>query len=196
MADTDHGGRSQMPGAGQVRNIHGRRPGRGMRPYLIVLKILSVAVFFGGLVVVLIGVLLRPEPLDGHGWRDELVLIHRIYVGVIIPGLAAALVFGTLLFASIWRVMIRMRWFVTKMILIFFAVPALHVFMRSRSLAVELSLAQPTPDLQQASVLRDQMVAGTALAIVFAIATIILGRVKPRLGQDYGRTFARPARPD
>lgn len=171
------------------RNIYGRRPGRGLRPYLIVLKILSVAAFFGGLMVVLIVVLGRPVPRSPASWHDEIALVHRIYTGVIIPGLVAALVFGTPLFASIWRVMLRMRWFAVKMILIAVAVPALHLYMRSRSLAVEALLAQPAPDLQHASALRAQMTAGTVLAIVFAVAAIILGRVKPRLGQDYGRTF-------
>lgn len=175
--------------ADKPRNIYGRRPGRGLRPYLIVLKILSVAAFFGGLMVVLIAVLGRPAPQNSAGWHDEIALVHRIYIGVIVPGLVAALVFGTLLFASIWRAMLRMRWFVAKMILIAVAVPALHFYMRSRSLAMEALFAQPAPDLQQASALRVQMTAGTVLAIVFAVAAIILGRVKPRLGQNYGRTF-------
>jgi len=174
-----------------IRNVHGRRPGRGLRPYLIVLKLLSVATFFGGLIVLLAGVFARGEPADLAAWRAEAELIRRIHLAAIIPGLAGAFVFGTLLLASIWAVLVRMRWFVTKMMLIALAVPGLHALMRSRLLALEALLARPVPDLQQASLIRDQMTAGTLAAILFAVAAIILGRVKPRLGQDYGRTFAR-----
>jgi len=192
MADMN---RSENAGAGEpIRNIHGRRPGRGIRPYLIVLKILSVAAFFGGLVTLLGGVLLAPPPGDATAWRDQLALVHLVYVRVIIPGIVSALVFGTLLFASIWQAMIRMRWFVTKMVLIAVGVPALHVFLRSRMMALATLLAGTDPDLQRAAALRDQLTAGTVAAILFAVAAITLGRVKPRLGQDYGRTFARRSR--
>jgi hypothetical protein len=195
MGTRNHGEAPATAPRGEIRNVHGRRPGRGLRPYLIVLKILSVAAFFGGLAAVVMGVLFGPEPLDAAGWRADMVLVHRVYAGVIIPGLLAALVFGTLLFVTIWQVMVRMRWFVTKMILIAVGVPALHIYMRSRSVAMEALLALPSPDLQQASDLRAEMIAGTMLAMLLAVAAIILGRVKPRLGQDYGRTFARRDQP-
>lgn len=177
-------------GAGPIRNIYGRRPGRGLRPYLIVLKVLSVACFLGGSAAVL-AVLLASPPADLEGWRHRGGSVERVYRAVIIPGLGSALVFGTVLFASIWRAMLRMRWFITKMVLIVVAVPALHVYASSRMLALESLLAQPSPDLQQALRLCNQMAIGTLAAIVFAVASIVLGRVKPRLGQDYGRTFAR-----
>lgn len=176
----------------RARNIYGRRPGRGLRPYLIVLKILSVACFFGGLMAVLAGVLLGAEPQDVDGWRQQVSVVHRIYSYVIIPGVAAALVLGTLLFSTIWQAMIRMRWFVVKMVLVLLAVPALHLYLRMRMLALKATLAQPHPDLSSAADLRDELIAGTLLAIAFAVAAIILGRVKPRLGQDYGRTFGKP----
>lgn len=172
-----------------ARNIHGRRPGRGLRPYLIIAKILSVACFFGGLLAVLVGVLLGPEPRDIAAWRQELALLHRIYGGVVVPGIVAALGFGTLLFASIWRAMIRMRWFVVKMVLVAVAVPGLHVSLSGKVLALRAVLFRVEPDLRQASVLRGEIATITGLGIVFAVAAIILGRVKPRLGQDYGRTF-------
>ncbi len=194
---TPEGGHAQTSsGAGPVRNIYGRRPGRGLRPYLIVLKLLSVACFVGGLVSVL-AVLLASKPTNLDGWRDQTQIVERLYRDVAIPGLSSALVFGTLLFAGIWRAMLRMRWFITKMALIVAAVPMLHFYMRSRTLALNFVLAQPSPDLNQASRLWDQVTAATLAAIVFAVATVVLGRVKPRLGQDYGRTFlggGHPAR--
>ena len=75
-----------------------------------------------------------------------------------------------------------------KVSLIIMYVPALHLFLRSRSLALRQVLADPAPDLAAADTLRLQTLGGTLAAIVFALAAITLGRVKPRLGQHYGRT--------
>lgn len=187
----DHPKQKNQP----IRNVHGRRPGRGLRPYLIVMKILAVGTFLGGLVAVEVGLLLAPQPTGIEAWRSEADTLQRIYNFAILPGLATALAFGALLFASIWRVIIRMRWFMTKMVLIGLAVPALHVYLSTRVMGLESLLADSAPDLQRASELRGQIALGTAATIVFAVAAIILGRVKPRLGQDYGRTLARPAPP-
>jgi hypothetical protein len=154
-------------------------------------KLLGVAAFAGGLATVLLGVFLTASPTAPAGWRQEAELISRIYMRLIVPGLVVAATFGMLLAASIWRVMVRMRWFVVKMALVVVAVPALHVFMRSRLTALHALLAEPIPDLGDAAALRGQLLLGTSVAIAFAVATIILGRVKPRLGQDYGRTFSR-----
>lgn len=180
---------------GGVRNIHGRRPGRGARPYLIVVKILAVTAFVGGLATVLLAVLWTAEPTDVAAWRDQTGLIGRIYTRVIIPGSTVAILTGVLLAASIWRVMVRMRWFVAKMLLIAAAMPSLHLFLRSRAAALHEVLAAAVPDLARAGQLRQELFVGTAAALFVAVAAIVLGRVKPRLGQDYGRTFARFSRP-
>lgn len=182
-----------MPEASNTssRNIHGRRPGRGVRPYLIVLKLVSVAMFAGGLTTVLIVVGTTRAPEDVIGWAVQASVMRLIYTRVVVPGLVAALLFGTLLAASMLRVMLRMRWFVVKMMLIAAAVPSLHLFMRSRAVLLHEALRRSPPDLPLAGSLRVQLLLGTSLALAFALSAIILGRVKPRLGQDYGRTFAR-----
>jgi len=84
-----------------------------------------------------------------------------------------------------------MRWFVLKMVLIAVCVPGLHLFMSSRARALRAVLNASTPDLQSAAFLWHQMLAGTIAALTFAVVVIVLGRVKPRLGQDYARTFSR-----
>ncbi len=182
---------SHVPLPGGYRNIHGRKAGRGVRPYLIVVKVLSVAAFVGGLISVLVVALTGPPPQDLEAWWAQADLIRRIFLGVIIPGLTVAMVTGVLLFASIWQVMLRMRWFVTKAILVVVCVPSLHVFMHGRSLALRAALNADPPDLTAAETIRSHLLAGTLAALAFAVAAVILGRVKPRLGQDYGRTFAR-----
>lgn len=57
----------------RYRNIHGRRSGRGIRPYLLTPKLLAVSVYFGGLVIIIAGstaliVLARLKPRLGQNW--------------------------------------------------------------------------------------------------------------------------------
>ena len=44
-------------------------------------------------------------------------------------------------------------------------------------------------DLARAAEIWGDLRFGTLLSIGFAMCLVILGRIKPRLGQDYGRTF-------
>jgi hypothetical protein len=172
------------------RNVHGRRWGRGARPYLLVLKLAGASGFLGGLVSVLVVVLLSARPNTAEGWLTRAELIRRAFVFVIVPGLTAAMFSGLLLLASAWRALIRMRWFRVKALLVAVVVPALHVWMRNRSLDLQHAVSEPV-DLRAANTIHDEMLVGTAGLILFALVIITLGRVKPRLGQSYGRTFAK-----
>lgn len=185
-------GNTTLP-AGGFRNIYGRRGGRGMRPFLIVLKLLLVCAFIGGLVSVLVTVAFVPPPQDLASWRGQASFLARTFVYVIVPGLTGALVLGALLMAGIWRVMIRMRWLQVKLAIVFLAMPGLHLFMELRSITLRAMLAEESPDLVLAATLRGQLLVGTWVTLVLGIILLILGRVKPRLGQDYGKTFAKLA---
>lgn len=177
-------------------NIHGRRGGRGIRPFLLILKLTGVAMFLGGLISLLILVLLPAAPQTVEAWQHQASLIRRAFLCVIIPGLLLAIVAGLLLAASMWRVMIRMRWFVVKIVVIAVGAACLHLFMHGRSVALQATLQRTAPDLAEAAALRKQLLTGTAVTILFGLTVTILGRVKPRLGQDYGRTFGRRAQVD
>jgi hypothetical protein len=177
------------------RNIHGRKWGRGLRPYLLLPKVILVGIFLGGIVSVLMLAFLEPPPGTHPEWTRHARLIQSMYIRVIVPALVGTLVTGILLSLSHLRAFLRMRWFQLKLALIVAFVPALHVIMRERSLALRAALAEPE-DLAAAAVLRTHMMWGTLVVLLFALVVILLGRIKPRLGQDYGRTFARPPAPD
>ncbi len=174
--------------AGKYANIHGRRGGRGVRPYLIVLKVTCVAGFLGGLMTVLAVLWSGPHPTSGDEWRERAEFIGRAFRWVIVPGVTGAEIVGVLLASSIWRVMIRMRWFIGKMALVFVCMPSLHFFMSGR-LADLRVFASVAPDPARAADVHGQLLVGTCFALVLGIVLVILGRIKPRLGQDYGRTF-------
>jgi len=184
--------RTQVPdnaGMGEARyqNVHGRRWGRGARPYLLMAKIVFVAVFVGGLISLLTLVLISPLPATDEGRHIFADALHRAYAWLIVPSLAGAMIMGVALSASFWRAAVRMRWLQVKALLIVVCVPMLHVFMRKRSLTLQSLARADGTDTQVLANLRDEILIGTAAVLVFAVLVVLLGRLKPRLGQRYGR---------
>ncbi|HSW46592.1 MAG TPA: hypothetical protein VLM89_13590, partial [Phycisphaerae bacterium] len=181
--------------AGQSRkeyvNVHGRKGGRGSRPYFLVFKLVCVAGFLGGLMALLAVTAGRPVPVSQAQWQERADLISRVFRWVIIPGVTGAEIAGVILLVSIWRALIRMRWFVVKIILVLVCMPAFHLILSTRSERLQAIVAAGT-DLPAAAEIHSQMLAGSATALVVGLVLLILGRIKPRLGQSYGRTFARP----
>jgi len=178
-----------MAGRTAYTNIHGRRWGRGVRPYLLIPKILCVSVFFGGVVSTWVLVFLQPTPATVEEWLARAALSRQAFVWIIVPAIVGALLTGSMLGWMHLRAFLRMRWFQVKLLVVVLCVPALHVFMRTRSVELRAVLNQPD-GLVAASQLWSQMRVGMIVTIGFALVMIILGRIKPRLGQDYGRVFS------
>lgn len=175
-----------------VVNIFGRRWGRGSRPYLLVAKLLGVAAFLGGQMAIL-AELARPMAADLIAWQNRSEFLERVYPWVVLPGLFLAMASGFVLFISAWRAFIRMRWFVGKMLLFVAAGPILHLWTRSRVMRIDAA-GEPM-SLESAGMLSSELRWAALAGIVFGAGLLILGRVKPRLGQDYGRTFSRRRQP-
>lgn len=174
-----------------IQNVHGRKWGRGIRPYLLLPKYVCVSIFLGGLVTTLIHSTFMPAPATPEAWRAWSERFTFAYTRVIVPALLGAMTMGVLLLTTHLRAFIRMRWFQAKLALVALGVPTLHFLMRARSSALRTHLTQPIPDPEQTASLAAGLRTGTALVIAWALILIFLGRIKPRLGQDYGRTFAR-----
>ena len=180
MADTQ---------ARQVVNVHGRRWGRGARPWLLMVKLVSVSAFLGGTMTLLaVGWSGALDP--GRDAGPQAVQIHDAYRWVIRPGVIGAEIMGVLLLISIWRVMLRMRWFLLKAGLLIVALPLFHLYLVSR-VAEMAQVASEDADPAAWAMLDRQIFAGMIVTLVAGVSIAWLGRIKPRLGQDFGRTFAR-----
>ncbi len=177
--------------ATEYRNIHGRQWGRGIRPYLLLPKFVCVGIFLGGLVSLMLLELLRPPPRTPAAWAEHADRIRRAYTLVIVPALVGVLLMGLLLASTHFKAFIRMRWFKVKMVTVAVFVPTLHTFMQNRSRALRAAVID-APDPAAAGAIRQQLVWGTCAVLIFAFCIIVLGRIKPRLGQDYARTFSKP----
>lgn len=167
------------------RNVHGRTPGRGLRPWLLIPKVLGVAVYFGGLVAA--AAVIGAFYADGGAaasrqqWIDLTYTLRAIFVFAAVPGLLLAIVCGVgLLWHSRW-VLWRMRWMKLKAAILIVTIPLLHLFMSSRLVHVR--------EHGEGGAAMVQFNIALAAAIAFAVMVIFLGRHKPRLGQGV-RAFA------
>lgn len=160
-----------------------------MRPWLLVPKVLAVALMFGGLgaSVVVCEV--------ASGWFATLpgaealeraaVLLRALYVYLVVPALVAAMVLGGWLLALHGRVLLRQRWVQVKLALLAVTVPSGHAVMSARLEAMREAAAQGLRDPAPLEAFRD---GAMALVVIFAVV-MVLGRVKPRLGQNPAKAY-------
>lgn len=164
-------------------NRWGRRPGRGLRPWLLIPKLVSVAVCFGGLVAALVVRLVRP---------DDVELAGTLFKLVIVPALLVAMLLGA---ALVWHhgpVLLRMRWLQLKLALVVVGVPGLHLFLASRLHGLRQAPVGSPAHAASAT----QFTIGLGVALAWALVLIFLGRHKPRLGQNWARSYRPPRSSD
>ncbi len=159
-------------------NQHGRKPGRGLRPWLLIPKILAVAVVFGGFVAV--AVLLHTRATDNlDQWKSLIDAVRRIFRFAIVPGVLLIVLLGVLLLLQHPRVFLRMRWMQLKIVLIL-GLPVLHL--RARTLLHDIVAELDSGRTQH---LEAHMAAFTLtcdVTILLLALLIFFGRYKPRLG--------------
>lgn len=135
-------------------NKHGRQFTRGVRPYLLLPKVLCVAAYFGGLIAMLL--------------VDRPMRLHTILV---LPAGAGAVMFGALLLLMHRSLLIRMRWLQMKLLLVAIGLIGGHVWYASTG-----------------------STGANAVLLVNAGLLIVLGRHKPRLGQDIATVYQQRVR--
>ena len=173
--------------ASPIVNRFGRKPGRGIRPWLLLPKVIAICIYVGGLASVL-GMLIASgfASMDVSDARRELVLnvVSRLMVFLVVPALLIAMMMGIALFCQHPKEFSRMRWWRLKMLLLFVVIPTSHFFCRSR-----FTLLRDASDRIVSTSLAHQLMWGLAGALAGSVLIFILGRIKPRLGTP---TLKRP----
>jgi len=162
------------------QNRHGRKPGRGLRPWLLVPKFIAVAMYLGGLAAVG-AILLAGGERGREQWAAVFEHVALVFDWIIIPGISAAVALGIGLVLLHGRVMLRMRWLQAKIALAAVCIPPLHFFGHETMEHVEHELRAGEPDGPTGLI--DAFVLIVGAAIVFGLVMMWLGRYKPRLGQ-------------
>lgn len=162
-------------------NVHGRKGGRGLRPWLLIPKVLAVAGFLGSLASALACVMLmETNTLDQ--WRAMVDAVESIIEKVMVPCAFATVGFGVALLALHWRALIRQRWMRVKAVLMAIGLPACHFWARGVFEFIEEQVERGgSPEGPTGALECFQMALATG--IVLLITLIWLGRHKPRLGQ-------------
>lgn len=162
----------------------GRKRGRGLRPWLIQLKLAGLGLFFGGVAALVAIGALGPEPVDAAGWVQLRGVMRAVFWPCVFGGLVVAIAAGLALFAHHPRVFARTRWFRLKFVLLLVCLPSLHLGARSRVTAFYAAIE--TEALPELPARQDHVTIAFALAFVVMAAIAMIGKFKPRLGEELG----------
>lgn len=161
-------------------NQYGRRGGRGIRPLLLIPKIVGVAMFVGGLASMAAISLLTEAETDAEVHAVGRVLF-LVQVYVVEAGLALAAIAGTLLLIQHVHILLRMRWLQAKLALLALSMP--YMLWSMIQLTHAMRHNQAGVDSMTPQMALQAFGYFTCGAIVVSITLIVLGRHKPRLWQ-------------
>lgn len=163
-------------------NQFGRKGGRGIRPWLLIPKILGVMVYVGGLATVL-GLWIASDfrSLELTDPRRQLVLdqVSRLMVFLVVPALIVALLMGFALLMQFPKMFIRTRWWQVKFLALALVIPAAHFYCRAKFTGMRSAIDKTTSDALAAD-----FTWGMTAALIGSAGVVILSRLKPRLGQS------------
>jgi hypothetical protein len=161
---------------------------------LLLPKVIAVGFYIGGLATA--NVIWFGSGFSGLDKGDPqrlwiINLVGRLMLWLVVPSLLLALVLGVGLFLQFPRQFIRMRWLVVKLASLAVLIPSAHLFLSSRLLLLREAFVHHTTQEQAAS----QFGWGLVLTLIGSLWVVVLGRLKPRLGQNWARTYAATVKP-
>jgi hypothetical protein len=170
-------------------NRFGRRGGRGWRPWILLPKVIAVGLSVGSLAAVLL-VWFGSDfsSLDKADPRRLWVLgtIGLLVRVLVVPSLLLAVIFGVVLFLQHPRQFIRMRWLVVKLATLAVLLPGAHFFLYWRAVLLRDAAARQVADNAAAT----QFGWGFVIVLIVLVWVVSLGRLKPRLGQNWAKGYA------
>lgn len=172
----------------EIVNQFGRRGGRGLRPWLLLPKVLAVGVYMGVLASILV-------IWATSGWTSldkadprRIWLIEQtgtLVRWVLVPSLLAAIIPGAGLLLQHPGTFLRLRWMQVKLAGLLVLTPVAHLFLSSRLGMLREAFHSGIANDAAAR----QFTVGLAIALAGFALIMVLGRLKPRLGQNWARTY-------
>jgi hypothetical protein len=169
-------------------NRFGRRQGRGIRPWLLLPKVVAVGLYLGGLGAALVVWLTGDLASLDKGDPRRVWIINEVaglMVWLVVPSVHCAMVLGVGLLLQHARQLLRMRWLVVKLASLAVLLPAAHWFCASRLASLRQAATAHTANDGAAA----QFAWGSVLALAGSLWIVVLGRLKPRLGQNWARSY-------
>lgn len=168
-----------------------RRRGRGIRPWLLTVKLFGVILFVGGLAASAGLMYGAPAAADLRERRLLAECVHWILIPGTIGGGILAIAAGMSLWLQMPRTFLRMRWFRLKLLLLVVLVPTFHLLGRLTAMKLYTVLDEPGGGLSEAGALWDRLAAVFSAALLSMLLIVWVGRVKPRLGQKFASARSR-----
>jgi uncharacterized membrane protein len=165
-----------------IVNKFGRKGGRGIRPWLLLPKVIAFCVYLGGLTTVLVlWVASDFQSLDLGDPRRKMVLdqVSRLMVFLVVPALLVTIVLGVSLLMQYPRHFLRTRWLRVKLLSLVIVIPASHFYCETRFVQLRV-----VSDQQRSNVLARQLTMGLGGALIGSAWIVVMGRLKPRLGKS------------
>ena len=170
-------------------NQHGRKWGRGLRPWLLIPKVLCVAAGFGATLAAA-ACLLCVGAGDTHDQIVTMATLGLVLLDwIVCPSLVIAAALGVWLLVTHGFHLLRMRWLALKLIVIIGLMPWPMLGGRSQM----LWLIETDPMCNSAYPAGGVRLGLVNLggAVLLWIAIIWLGRHKPRLGQNIATVYQK-----
>ncbi len=164
-------------------NIHGRRRGRGIRPWLLIAKITGLVLTLGGLASAAAAGILGPRPTDREGWILLREAMHSAFVPCVVGGTFLTIFAGITLWLQMPRAFLRMRWLKLKLVLIAVLIVPLHFIARLQ--VMDFDEMVQTASMEELATVWDRLAVALLIGFVFLLLIASIGRIKPRLGQSY-----------
>jgi uncharacterized membrane protein len=165
-----------------IVNKHGRKGGRGIRPWLLLPKVIAFCIYLGGLTTVLVlWVASDFKSLDLGDPRRKLILdqVSRLMVFLVVPALLVTIILGVSLMMQYPKQFLRTRWLRVKLISLAVLIPASHFYCETRFVRLRVA-----PDELTSDRLATQLTIGFVIALIGSAWVVMLGRLKPRLGKS------------
>jgi len=175
----------------RAANIHARRGGRGVRPWLLVPKVVAIALYLGGLAAVTfiwVGSNYNAMPVDDPRRAWVLNLVGRLMVFFVVPALLVVMLLGVLLLLQHPGIYLRMRWLQAKLLVLVLVIPFGHFWCRTQT----LTLRDPAAPLEAQRIAARRLSYGLAGTLIGSIGVVVIGRSRPRLGQNWARDYPMP----
>ncbi|HEY1629310.1 MAG TPA: hypothetical protein VGF52_05595 [Tepidisphaeraceae bacterium] len=152
------------------------------RPWLLMGKVTSVAVYFGGLAtVVFLWFTNRFTSLDLSDPRRLAIVnqISTLMIFLVVPALLLAMAIGTALLLRRPGYFLRTRWLWVKFLSLAIFIPCAHFFCSTR-----LSALRIAADAASNLTLAHEFSLGISAALAGSLWIVFVGRLKPRFGQN------------
>ncbi len=171
--------------------FHGRKRGRGVRPWLLSAKFIGLTGFLGGLTSLGAMGIVGPTPSTQEGWELLRALSRAIFFPCVFCGLVLAVLAGACLFGRQATVYFKLRWFRVKLVALTIFIPGCHLWVRGHV----TRMYDAIEDGRLADAAASYQVVSIAYLVSAGIFILIalVSRHKPRLGEALGARSPRPA---